>query len=52
VARYPIGKFIGVNLLGNPAHKGLVAEAEKWFHSSAAQYTGGSGPLEIDPLEW
>ena len=37
----------------NPVRKGLVADAVKWYYSSASVYAGGeAGPLEIEWLEW
>jgi putative transposase len=35
----------------NPVRAGLVARAEGWFHSSARNYAGMPGALEIDALE-
>jgi len=35
----------------NPVRAGLVARAEDWLYSSARNYAGMSGPLEIDVLE-
>jgi REP element-mobilizing transposase RayT len=35
----------------NPVRAGLVARAEDWFHSSARNYAGLPGALEIDVLE-
>jgi putative transposase len=37
----------------NPVRKGLVGDAVKWYHSSAAAYEGLEvGPLRVDWLEW
>jgi putative transposase len=32
----------------NPVEAGFVAEPEHWKYSSAMDYAGGKGPLEID----
>lgn len=36
----------------NPVRAGLVTRAEDHFFSSASWYIDGSGPLEIDEIEW
>jgi len=40
-------------LHANPVRKGLVADAVKWYYSSAAAFAGQeAGPIEVDWLEW
>ncbi len=37
----------------NPVRKGLVADAEKYYYSSASAYAdAGNGPLEVDMPDW
>jgi REP element-mobilizing transposase RayT len=35
----------------NPVRAGLVAQAEDWLYSSARDYAGGKGIIELDALE-